>query len=147
MFFFYLHSYEKTSAASLYVTEVENPISAESIEAPLTVAKTKSGSTNVWDKKHSYVFCQKTVTKLSIHLQRVNHGEPQVARVLAMTKGTPERRRGLVELLNEGDFKHNYTVLEKGIGVLIPKYRTKKRSVGDCVTCPYCKGLYGKSLF
>ena len=125
------------------VREVE---SSESIEVPLTVAKTKRSSTKLWDKKHSCVFCHKTVTKMHTHLQRVHHGEPQVARVLAMTKGTTKRRHGWGELLNEGDFKHNYTVLEKGIGELIPKYRSKKRSVGDCVTCPYCKGLYGTSL-
>ena len=120
--------------------------SAVLLDTPkVTIAK-RGNKNNVWDKKHSCMYCQKFVNKMSTHLQRVHKDEIAVARVLAMTKGSPERKLGWSELLNQGDYEHNYQVLESGTGQLIPKYRTKKRSVEDCVMCPHCKGLYGKSL-
>ncbi|GFO10708.1 sodium/calcium exchanger 1-like, partial [Plakobranchus ocellatus] len=111
------------------------------------VSVVKRGSLkNVWDKKHSCMFCFKNVNKMSTHLQRVHKKESPVKRVMAMAKGSYERRKAWAELLNQGDFKHNYKVLKSGSGQLIPRYRTKNKSAEDCVVCSFCKGLYGKSL-
>ena len=46
-----------------------------------------------------------------------------MARILKLTKKSAERRKAWDGLVKQGDFNHKYTVLEKGKGVVIPKYR------------------------
>ena len=97
-------------------------------------------------KKHCCKFCKKMVTKMSTHLRLCHRSESEVAYVLAMKKGSKERREAWGKILNEGDYKHNYEVLESHKGKLIPKYRTRNSSVEDLVVCVHCKGLYNRYL-
>ena len=99
-----------------------------------------------WDKKHSCKFCKKMVTKMSTHLRLCHNTESEVAFALSFKKGSKERRVAWGKLLNEGDFQHNFEVLESGNGKLIPKYRGVNKTVDDFVVCAHCKGLYNKSL-
>ena len=61
-------------------------------------------------------------------------------------KGSKERRVAWRKLLNEGDYYHNYEVLESGKEKLIPKYRGRNKTVDDFFVCVHCKDLYNKSL-
>ena len=102
-----------------------------------------------WDKKHACKFCGKLVTKISMHLQRVHKGEPEVIKVMMMKKGSVERRQAWGILLNEGDYAHNFSVLNARSGQIIPKYRSKegkKKKANQYVACVFCKALYCKSF-
>ncbi|XP_070178264.1 uncharacterized protein [Littorina saxatilis] len=112
---------------------------------PLHVAE-KAPQENKWGKKHSCKFCSKMVVKMSTHLTKVHAHGADVAAVLRLPKGSKERRNGFVRLLNEGDYKHNYDVLEGQSGTVIPKYRKAGRQVGQLSACRFCQGLYAKSL-
>jgi len=70
--------------------------------------------------------------------------ELSVGQILSLPKGSNERRKAWVKIIKEGDYKHNFDVLEKGEGILIPKYRGKNIQVDALVPCPTCKGLYRK---
>ena len=111
----------------------------------ITVAQRGPGN-NKWDKTHACKFCEKKVTKMSTHLQRVHKREPEVIKVLMIKKGTIERRKAWGRLLNEGDYLHNFSVLKVGSGTLIPKYRSKMKKLDNFVTCPYCKAMYLRNL-
>lgn len=128
-----IRKFSKSSSAS---TSSNSPV--------ISVDKRKTN--NKWDKKHSCKFCKKLVTKMSSHLQRCHNNETEVAKVLTMHKWSQGRRRAWLRLLNEGDYQHNYGALESGVGTLIPKYRSKNKTVEDMVVCSHCKGLYKKSL-
>ena len=90
---FYLHSYEKTIAASLDVTEIESPISSESIEDPLTIAETKSSSTNLWDKKHSCVFCSDVTFQETSGIPEMKMKHEKVQEMTKITKKFKKLRR------------------------------------------------------
>ena len=77
------------------------PVLSNSLIRPEPVLSIqKRTSNNKWDKKHCCKFCQKLVTKMSSHLQRVHKEEVEVAHVLVMTKGSIERRQAWTKLLN-----------------------------------------------
>jgi len=83
---------------------------------------------------------------MSTHLQRVHAHEPEVAAILKLPKHSKQRRERFVEVLHEGDYHHNYGVLQSKSGTLIPKYRKAGRQYDDFVACQFCKGLYFRSL-
>lgn len=85
-----------------------------------------------WDKRHACRYCQKTektVYKMSSHLQRVHSLEPEVIAVLQLPKNSKERRQAFIQLQDDGDYKHNYNVLQENSGTLIPKYIGKLDAV------------------
>ncbi|XP_014673983.1 PREDICTED: uncharacterized protein LOC106814198 [Priapulus caudatus] len=49
-------------------------------------------------------------------------------------------------VLNKGNFRHNYEVLEKKKGMLIPKYRQKNTSSKSLVPCEFCLGMYSRKV-
>jgi hypothetical protein len=101
-------------------------------------------------KKHCCKFCDKLNSKMSTHLTRCHSEEPEVAQILKMRKGEPDRRMAFIKLQDDGDFQHNYRVLrdKKGPEHLIPKYRkaTGTRQESDYRACPHCKAIYLKTL-
>ena len=100
-----------------------------------------------WDKHHSCLFCEKKVIKMSAHLEKAHSNEPQVVNVLLLPKGSSVRRKAWGDLLNQGDFQHNVQMLREGkVGEIIPKYRSEKRPLDECVACCFCKGMYSRSL-
>ena len=97
-----------------------------------------------WIKRHSCLFCSLHVNKMSRHLLRCHSTEPQVAKVLALPKGSIERRREWVTLLNKEDFEHNIKCFKGEFGKehVITKYTSKNISVSKLLPCTKCKGLY-----
>ena len=126
------------------VQEINAPSSTSDL-CPSSVSVSQTNNGKKWDKKHSCKFCDKLVIKMSDHLERVHSDKIEVAMILAMKKGSQERRRAWGILLNEGDFQHNYSVLESKQVVIIPKYRHERKTT-DLVPCTVCKGMYLKKL-
>ena len=67
--------------------------------------------------------------------------EPQVSR--ALTLPVPEQKKAFVRLINEGNFKHNMTVLGRGNGELLLRRRPKNGNIpiSKFVPCPGCLGF------
>ncbi|KAH3690236.1 hypothetical protein DPMN_192404 [Dreissena polymorpha] len=79
------------------------------------------------------------------HYERQHSEELEVGRILALTPKTKERRNMWEVLVNKGDFNHNFAVLEKGHGQIIPKYRkTEESEISSLLPCQFCSGLYKK---
>ena len=135
-----------TFSASNSSLDITTSASSSSLDPVTVISVDKRKTNNKWDKKHSCKYCTNLVTKMSSHLQRCHSDETEVAQVLAMRKGSQERRRAWLKMLNEGDYKHNYAALENGVGTLIPKYRSKNKTVEDVVICSHCNGLYKTTL-
>ena len=75
-----------------------------------------------------------------------SYKESDVARILNLTKKSAERQKAWDGLVKQGDFNHNYTVLEKGKGVVIPKYRNVEGvNARRYIPCEHCKGFYSKN--
>ena len=85
---------------------------------------------------------------MSTHLTLCHSEEFEVAYVITLKKGSRERRQAWAKLLHQGDYNHNFDVLESGRGKVIPKYRSKSndQNVEDLIVCSYCKALYNKYL-
>ena len=133
------------ASSSTVVKAVATSTTDECSTNSVTVSESIKGKK--WDKQHACKFCHKMVIKMSDHLERVHKNEVEVARVLAMKKGSRERRTAWGELLRQGDFLHNYEVLRANTGVFIPKYISQKeRRPKDFVPCSVCKGMYKRNL-
>ena len=116
-------------------------LSKKSSSSPLNIqSKTKK-----WNKTHSCLFCKKMVIKMARHLELKHSNETCVSQILALPKGSKIRRRSWLKMINNGDYNHNYDVLEKGVGTVIPKYRGKNSSVDGLRPCSNCNGMYRKS--
>ena len=80
------------------------------------------------------------------HLTIVHKEESDVARILNLTKKSAERRKAWDGLVSQEDFNHNYTVLEKWKGVVIPKYHNVEgANARRYIPCEHCKGFYSKN--
>ncbi len=98
-------------------------------------------------KKHACLFCSKLYENMSRHLAQVHKHTPEVSKVLLLELKSTERRKAWEELVNKGDYHHNYEVLERGHGTVIPKYRPRVQSSedhGHYVPCTFCLGMFCK---
>nr|XP_022296603.1 uncharacterized protein LOC111106281 isoform X2 [Crassostrea virginica] len=121
----------------------------DSGEKKIIFQEAKKTTTGKYDnKKHSCLFCEKVLANMARHYTLVHFNEPQVAKILILPKKSKERRQLWEKLVNNGDFEHNYSVIEKGHGVIIPKYRKESSEsvvLKDYVPCFHCKGMYKKT--
>ena len=58
---------------------------------------------------------------------------------------SPERRKAWVKLINDGDYNHNFKVLQSKKGTIIPRYRGVGSNIDKLVPCHSCKGLFRKT--
>lgn len=118
-------------------------------EKAITFMKSdKSAKGHYSNKRHACLFCEKVMPNMARHLSLKHHEEAEVAKILILPKKSKERRRLWEEIVNKGNFHHNYSVIEKGKGIIIPKYRKDDKSkadVKDYVPCYYCKGFYKRT--
>ena len=70
------------------------------------------------------------------HLERRHGYETDVARILNLNKKSKERRVAWTALLDQGNLRHNFCVIESKKGVLVPKYLNKDKVYSDWV-CIY----------
>ncbi|CAH1115846.1 unnamed protein product [Psylliodes chrysocephalus] len=102
------------------------------------------------EKGHFCYFCQKILcNNLARHIETIHGNEIEVAKILAMPKGSKKRRDAFQNLTKYGDFYHNCEVLATKCGDLIltrrPSLREEKyTSIHDYGPCPECLGFYLK---
>ena len=99
-------------------------------------------------KTHCCFFCEKMFSRISRHYEQVHSNETDVARILALTKKSKERKHMWASLVNKGNFNHNYEVIKKGRGVIIAKYCPRKGVEKDTsmyLPCSLCLGIYSKN--
>ncbi|KAJ8315921.1 hypothetical protein KUTeg_006528 [Tegillarca granosa] len=99
------------------------------------------------DKKHCCLYCNKVIPQMPRHLKRKHADEIEVARAMACPQ-EKDRKLGIKSLIYEGDYQHNYNVLENGQGVIIPRYSKRRgaekvKTVKELVPCEHCKALFG----
>ena len=123
---------------------VEKEQSTSDRSKKVTVSRRQSK--NKWDKRHACKYCHKERTQMNVHLQQKHANEAEVARAMAMPKKSKERRQAFIQILNEGDFSHNFEVLKNQNGKLIQKYRSEKREATEYLACIFCKAMYAKNL-
>lgn len=100
------------------------------------------------NKRHACLFCEKFMPNMARHLQLKHHNEPEVAKILMLPRRSRERRNLWSALVNKGNFNHNYSVIEKGRGTIIPKYTRSNPcnpNIKDYVPCFHCKGFYKRA--
>ena len=116
-------------------------------QSTVHVLKTFTNSQgNLGNKVHACVYCEQLLPNIARHLTLVHAGEVEVGRILSFHKGSKERRKLWEVLVNKGDFHHNYEVIKKGSGMVIPKYRKKEEPlIKGCVPCAHCKGMYTRT--
>ena len=79
------------------------------------------------------------------HLEDKHRTEHEVAKILALPKGSKHRRVMFGELLKKEDFHHNKTVLEERKGSIVPKHRRSRSHHADLLPCNNCLGFYVRS--
>ncbi|PJE78088.1 hypothetical protein CI610_02980 [invertebrate metagenome] len=141
---------EKTPDLETASSEDTSSISTvyPSTTTPQVIIQERFSKCQVKQQKYfSCLYCETLVTKLPRHLERRHPFEDKVKEALQLPKGSNERRLAWLAIQQEGNYNHNYNVLSKGSGLLIPKYRAREhqhKSVEDYVPCDICFGLYVK---
>ncbi|XP_064180423.1 uncharacterized protein LOC135249061 [Anguilla rostrata] len=98
-----------------------------------------------WDKRHFCVYCKKSNSKITRHLERKHAAEADVAHALSFPKGSQRRLQLLQQLRHKGDFRHNVAVLKKGDGELVTcKKPGFSAAASDYQPCQYCLGFFLK---
>ena len=131
---------------SILILGVEE--ASSSLRTGLSIKQTQNTKhKRKWDRKNACFFCGEFKAKIPRHLEERHSCETEVAKFMAIPKGSEERRLILKELTNKGNFAYNIAVLEKGNGELLP---TKRPSKQQCVKpdqyspCEFCLGFYIK---
>jgi hypothetical protein len=99
------------------------------------------------NKFNCCLFCGKYNSRISRHYTECHGSEIEVAKILSYPKLSAERRRLWSKLVNRGNYEHNFQVLQEGKGVVVPKYRPRKKEDKEptCyIPCQYCFGTYVK---
>ncbi|XP_060599234.1 uncharacterized protein LOC132752863 [Ruditapes philippinarum] len=97
-------------------------------------------------KKQCCIYCEKLDYKLSRHMEMYHHDELEVAKILSLKKGSRERKSAWAALTAKGNHLHNSKVREKGVGILIPKYRpSSTQEQKRYLPCEYCRMLFVSS--
>ncbi|XP_077422406.1 uncharacterized protein LOC144052330 isoform X6 [Vanacampus margaritifer] len=95
------------------------------------------------NKKNYCCICGKPQTKFARHLKTHEKTYADVAQVLALPKGSKERKKMLDKLRNKGNFEHNKDVMQSGTGLLKIKRKPKnKYDPKEYVHCIYCQGMF-----
>ena len=111
----------------------------------LTIQQVNRSSTgSLGNKKHCCVYCEKLLPNIARHMTRKHKNEIDVGRIFAYPKSSKQRRQLWGELVNKGNFSHNFNVLQSGKGTIIPKYRSGKTEtkINNLLPCQYCRGMY-----
>ena len=95
------------------------------------------------------MYCHELVKKMARHLERHHHLEPEVARILAMKKGSRERYEAFQVLKDQGNYQHNVKV-QSGSKArqLLPWRRAtggrsaSEKSTEDFVVCENCHAFF-----
>ncbi|KAK2810392.1 hypothetical protein Q5P01_000403 [Channa striata] len=99
----------------------------------------------VWDKRHFCLYCRKSNSKITRHLQKKHMDIKDVAYAFSFPLRSRERNALLEQLRNKGDFKHNTKVLKKGRGQMVTrKQPSDEASVRHYLPCHYCFGMFSK---
>jgi len=101
------------------------------------------------DKIHFCVFCNSPKRKIARHLL-THRNRKRIKAIIALPKRSKLRISLLNTLENEGNFKHNITVLQGGTGTLVVSRRGElaSRAAETYTSCSYCKKfLLKKSLW
>lgn len=114
-------------------------------EVTVKTCTKREDNKRVWNKKHYCLYCGKSQAKISRPQQRKHMEMSDVAYAFSYPLGSKERMDVLEQLCNEGDFKHNSKVIQKGRGEVVTwKQLSNKAIVGEYLPCPYCFGMYSK---
>ncbi|KAG7501391.1 zinc finger MYM-type protein 4-like [Solea senegalensis] len=102
----------------------------------------ESEKLTVGQKNFCFV-CGKGVIKVIRHLARHAEEEPEIAKVLALPKGSKEQKLALAKLRNQGNFIHNQKVVRNNSGRLkIGRRLNRKVNLDKYAPCLHCKGLF-----
>jgi len=105
----------------------------------------KPGCKQSYDKIHYCKFCGNAIrSKISRHLLNVHVDETAVKDILFLPKRSKERRTRLQRLINEGNFNHNITVIQKGEGEIVVGKRLPSKSAYDYTACEFCQRFESK---
>ncbi|XP_053391155.1 uncharacterized protein LOC128553984 [Mercenaria mercenaria] len=107
----------------------------------------KNAKGNLNNKRHACLYCRKLMPNIARHLTNKHSNEHEVAIILMLPLRSKERKSAWQELVNKGDFSHNYQVIDKGHGTLIPKYRSRTNvdDIRSLLPCHSCRGFYKKT--
>jgi len=101
-----------------------------------------AGRKNVYDKVHFCTFCGARIcSKISRHILNVHVTETAVQEIRCLPKQSKRRRVLLQKLVNEGNFKHNVSTVQHGVGEIVVGRRStlSSKTATDYVACGFCK--------
>ncbi|KAK4879730.1 hypothetical protein RN001_007876 [Aquatica leii] len=126
--------------------KLATPLSSSDEDTVKVSCSEKKDGKRIRNKRYSCYFCQKIVINLSRHLISIHYNDTAVARILALPKGSKNRREEFGKLMREGNFYHNCEVLQLKKGELIllrrpTPFEQKKYTYINYGPCPDCLGF------
>ncbi|XP_037025625.1 uncharacterized protein LOC119067003 [Bradysia coprophila] len=98
-------------------------------------------------KKYFCKYCKERTLKLERHLRTHHSNEPDVKKYLAFPPRSASRRKIILKILKQGEFKWNNDEKLNGGEYAVRRRQNKKfkKNPWDMITCVGCLGAYSKS--
>ena len=117
-------------------------IQSEQPEVQVLQSKDKELGKRQYDKKHFCLYCEQPQNKLPRHLQLHHKNEIEVTKILSLPKNSKKRKVLLFRILNKGNYNHNYEVIKRKKGTIIPLRRpTSNIPYTEYAPCEHCYGF------
>ena len=111
---------------------------------PNVVMLTNNSTSRKYDRKSYCCFCGVQQSKLVRHF-RLKHQDEDDVRSLIGENDKAKKNLAVLKLRNLGDHEHNRTVVERGSGEFLVRYRPKADAdYRSFVPCRYCYGYFSK---
>ncbi|XP_033730179.1 uncharacterized protein LOC117319494 isoform X1 [Pecten maximus] len=105
----------------------------------------------VYDKRQACYYCGQLFAKISEHLENKHKDQMEVARIIAMKKGSKERTLAWKKIRNMGNFQHNVSIMsthdqnDNDLQLIVDRRPKNVRSLKEFLPCSFCLGFFLKS--
>ncbi|XP_033730885.1 uncharacterized protein LOC117320396 [Pecten maximus] len=104
----------------------------------------------VYDKRQACYYCGQLFAKISEHLENKHKDQMEVARIIAMKKGSKERTLAWKKIRNMGNFQHvsimsTHDQNDNDLQLIVDRRPKNVRSLKEFLPCSFCLGFFLKS--
>jgi len=122
-------------------------IESQNRSKDIKVSYAEYSTTGCFSKANYCYYCGNKDQKLLRHLKRKHHEETDVKILSELNSKSEAWKKTMALMRNKGNFKHNSSVIAKGLGELVVVRRPEKEAEVDYsnyVPCADCLGFYSQ---
>ncbi|XP_021356135.1 uncharacterized protein LOC110452122 [Mizuhopecten yessoensis] len=119
-------------------------------EIKVTPASHRANGQRIYDKRQACYYCGQLFAKISEHLENKHKDQMEVARIIAMIKGSKDRTLAWKKIRNMGNFQHNVSIMstrdqdDDNMQLIVDRRPKNVKNLEDFLPCSFCLGFFLK---